>query len=84
MVNSQQILERQNYLVGWNSELPQQERIKFAIDSRPMFWTQAKRLLSAAKELQGLAEITNDYETRTKAQEDVNYLIKEYRKLKGY
>lgn len=56
--------------LGWEKDMPQEKRIRVAIASRPSNWSQKKRVLSASRALQALANITTDKETERLAEKD--------------
>ena len=63
-------------LKGWNKNLPPSLRRSKALNSRPSNWPLKKKRLSAARALQALANITQDFDTRVKAKSDADYFFK--------
>lgn len=60
--------------LGWSKDEPQKIRIRRAISSRPSNWSYDKRVLSSARALQALANVSTDRETTQKAKADAAVL----------
>lgn len=77
----QAVMEKPPYtLGGWKKILPAEKRRKLALESRPKNWTQKHRLLSTARALNALANVTKDEETKMKAKADSEHFFNEYKK----
>ncbi len=60
--------------IGWSKEMSQRKRRRAALESRN------GNLLSAARALQALANVSRDAETRRKARADARYFYQLYRR----
>ena len=63
--------------LGWRKDMPQWKRINTAVRNR------RGNLLSAARALNALANVTTDYETKQRARADASYLYKQYKARKS-
>ncbi len=68
------VREKPPYHLGWKKDVAQEKRIRAAIASRPKNWSRHRRILSAMRALQALANVTKDRETRMKAKKDIEVL----------
>lgn len=65
--------------LGWEKDMPQEQRIRVAISSRPKNWSDNKRILSSARALQALSNVSTDRETAKKAKADSEVLRRRLR-----
>jgi hypothetical protein len=76
------VLARPPYtLAGWKKGQDAGTRRKHALSSRPKNWSKATRYRSAGRALQALANVTKDYETKTKARADAEHFFGRLRKV---
>lgn len=67
-----------NTLGNWHKNKPPHTRRASALRSRPANWTLQHKLLSCARALQALANVTRDTTTKKTAQMDANYFYRRY------
>ena len=66
------------YKLDWHKDTPNPARISRAVSSRPANWTTPHRMLSTARALGALANVTRDPQTRTLARADSRKLYALY------
>lgn len=67
---------------GWSSEQSQETRLKKLVSSRPKNLTRKNRVLSAARAIQALANVTQSEDARKKAKSDARALYKRYQGMR--
>lgn len=70
-----------NTLGGWKKNLPAKVRRDKAYKSRPKSWSAERKLLSAARALIALANVTQDIETKKAARADATFFLVLRKKL---
>jgi len=63
--------------LGWRKDMPQWKRIQVAVRNR------RGNMLSAARALNALANVTTDHETKLRARADASYLYKQHKAQKS-
>lgn len=72
------VMEKPPYKLNWHKDVPQFARLAMAIQSRPKNWSPQKKILSSARALNALANVTKDSATRIKARGDAKLLFADY------
>ncbi len=73
---------RTKNLDGWSKKLPASSRRRRALGSRPSNWSTRKRMVSAGRALQALANVTQDRTTRQLAKSDAEYFFGQARRYR--
>lgn len=72
------VMDKPPYKLGWHKNMTFDNRIRASLNSRPGNWSDERKLLSSARALTALANVTRDAETRRLARLDAHYLLSGY------